>query len=120
MSYFISPPDEMSWEFDVEVFRERLGEWKGISFRELTDPAGYNALEWSIPLRFGEIYGALDQSAQVVHLDGFLGDCALFALWLRTLVPSHVELLFYDENYSNDVALVSFTEASELIRAFGT
>lgn len=120
MSYFISPPDETSWEFDIDVFRERLSEWQGIVFRESGDPAQLNVLEWSIPLRFGEVYGALDHSGQIVHLDGFLGDCALFALWLRTLVPSDVELLFYDETYSADVALMSFTNESDLVRAFGS
>ena len=120
MSYFISPPDETSWEFDVEVFRERLSEWQDITFRSSVDPSGINVIEWSMPLRFGELYGALDHSAQVVHLDGFLGDCALFALWLRDLVPPDVELLFYDENYSADVALLTFTCESDLVRAFGS
>ena len=35
-------------------------------------------------------------------------------------VPDSVELLFYDETYSNDVALMSFTEESDLVRAFGS
>lgn len=119
MSYFISPPDETSWEFDIPGFRNRLGDWKGITFHapERTDE---HALEWSIPMRFGDLYGALDGTGQVVHLDGFLGDCALFALWLREVVPDEVELLFYDEDYSADVALMRFTCESDLVRAFGT
>lgn len=120
MSYFVSPPDETSWEFDVDEFRERLSEWQGLKFRDSADPAGFNVLEWSLPLRFGEVYGALDDTGQVIHLDGFLGDCALFALWLRDLVPHDVELLFYDEAYSADVALMTFTREADLVRAFGS
>ena len=122
MSYFVSPPDETSWEFDVDEFRARLGDWEGIEIRDdsTRDPISPNAVEWIVPLRFGSVFGALDHTAQIVHLDGFLGDCALFALWLRGLVPHDVELLFYDENYSADVALVSFTREADLVRAFGS
>ncbi len=120
MSYFVSPPDEISWEFDIDVFRERLSEWQDIKFPESDDPEGFNSVEWIIPLRFGDMFGSLDHTAQIVHLDGFLGDCALFAMWLRDLVPSHVELLFYDEKYSADVALMTFTREADLVRAFGS
>jgi hypothetical protein len=121
MSYFVSPPDETSWEFDVDDFRARLGEWEDIEIREdARDPSSPNMLEWVLPMRFGSVFGALDHSAQIIHLDGFLGDCALFALWLRGMVPGYVELLFYDENYSADVALVSFTREADLVRAFGS
>ncbi len=120
MSYFISPPDETSWEFDPDEFRERLSEWQDIRFREIGDPASMTSCEWSMPMRFGELFGSLDHAGQVVHLDGFLGDCALFALWLRDLVPPDIELLFYDEDYSADVALMTFTREADLVRAFGS
>lgn len=120
MSYFVSPPDEVSWQFDLDAFRARLAEWEGIDIREPESPGDIHSLEWSLPIRVGEVYGSLDHAGQLIHLDGFLGDCALFALWLRTLVPEKVELLFYDEAYSADVALVSITRESDLVRAFGT
>jgi len=118
MSYFVSPPDETSWAYDVDAFREQLGNWTGVQFRDAPD-ASVHSLEWNMPLRFGDVFGSLDASGQVIHLDGFLGDCALFALWLRNIVPVDVELLFYDESYSADVALLSFTQESDLVRAFG-
>lgn len=120
MSYFVSPPDETSLAFDAEDLACRLAEWEGISFRDPNPLDAGQTLLWSVPLRFGEVYGSLDEDGQVIHLDGFLGDCALFALWLRTIVPEVVELLFYDENYSADVALVAFTREADLLRAFGT
>jgi hypothetical protein len=120
MSYFVSPPDDRMIAFDVADFREKLGEWEGINIREPDSPGDIHALEWDLPIRVGDVYGALDSNGQIVHLDGFLGDCALFALWLRTIVPEKVELLFYDEAYSADVALLAITRESDLIRAFGT
>ena len=120
MSYFISPPDETSWEFDLSEFESRLSEWQDIEIRHPRDPTNTNGVEWIVTLRFGKVFGALDRDGQLVHLDGFLGDCALFALWLRNLVPPDIELLFYDESYSNDVALLSFTRESDLVRAFGS
>lgn len=120
MSYFVSPPDETSWEFDVDTFRDLLSQWTDVEIREPNDPTGFHVLQWTLPLRFGDVFGSLDHSGQVIHLDGFLGDCALFALWLRTLVPEPIELLFYDEGYSADVALMTFTQESDLVRAFGS
>lgn len=116
MSYFVSPPDEVSWSFDVDVFREHLADWKGIEIRQ---PAvgDIHSLEWNLAVRHGDVFGALDQTGQIVHLDGFLGDCALFALWLRGLVPEKVELLFYDETYSADCALLSITREADVLRA---
>lgn len=120
MSYFISPPDETSWEFDLELFQEQLSQWSDIAIEEVDDPEAYHSLQWNLPARMGDLFGSLDASGQVIHLDGFLGDCALFALWLRNIVPPNIELLFYDEDYSADVALVTFTSESDLIRAFGS
>ena len=121
MSYFISSPDETSWDFDATWFSEQLRRWEGVE-QKTPDAPSYlpnNALEWTVPMRFGTLFGALDHTEQVIHLDGFLGDCALFALWLRQIVPHDVELLFYDEDYSADVALMIFTAEADLIRAFG-
>lgn len=120
MSYFISPPDERSFAFDIDEFCDRLSDWEGINIRQSDKPGDLNAVEWDLELRVGDVYGALDSTGQIVHLDGFLGDCALFALWLRTIVPKQVELLFYDEAYSADVALLSITREADLVRAFGT
>lgn len=119
MSYFISAPDDAG-AFDVALFYQALSQWEDIEIKEIDEPGDVHVLEWVVPLRHGQLFGALDQSGEVVHLDGFLSDCALFALWLRTLVPPNVELLFYDENYSADVALVALTSESDLVRAFGT
>lgn len=120
MSYFISPPDETSYEFDADEFAEFLTEWEGLELTWIEDDYDVHVLEWSMPLRHGRLYGALDRTLQVVHIDAFLGDCALFALWLRAHVPASVELLFYDETYSADVALMSFTKEADLMRAFAS
>ncbi len=119
MSYFISAPDGVG-AFDLDLFREALAQWEGIDIRDVDVPGDVHAMEWTVPLSHGDVFGALDQSGEVVHLDGYLHDCALFALWLRTIVPSNVELLFYDESYSADVALVTLTQESDLVRAFGS
>lgn len=119
MSYFISAPDDAG-AFDIDLFLEVLSQWEDIRITEIDMPGDVHALEWVVPLRHGDVFGALDRDGEVVHLDGFLPDCALFALWLRTIVPPYVELLFYDENYSADVALVALTSESDLVRAFGS
>ena len=121
MSYFVSSPDEASWEYDIDAFRTRLNDWPGVTVRDTQaqDPHYLNVIEFVVQGRTGDIFGALDSTQQIVLLDGFLGDCALFALWLRTWVPPRVELLFYDEEYSADVALVAFTNESDVVRAFG-
>lgn len=119
MSYFISPPDD-SGAFDIDLFREELSKWEGIRIKVIDDPTDCHSLEWVVRLRHGDVFGALDREGEIVHLDGFLADCALFALWLRTIVPEDIELLFFDENYSADVALVAFTVESDFVRAFGS
>lgn len=119
MSYFISPPDDTS-AFSLDYFHAELSQWEGIVITVIDDTTDVHALEWVVPMRQGDVFGAVDQFGEIVHLDGFLSDCALFALWLRTLVPDEIELLFYDENYSADVPLVAFTCESDLVRAFGT
>lgn len=62
--------------------------------------------------------GSLDRTGQVIALDGWLEDCAVFAVWFRFLVPVEQQLAFYDEAYSADVELGTATTAEELIAPF--
>jgi hypothetical protein len=56
--------------------------------------------------------GALEKTGQAVILDGDVGDCARFSLWLRSLIAPEYPLFFY-EAIANIVFLVeAFTSLS--------
>jgi hypothetical protein len=51
-------------------------------------------------------------------LDGYLEDCAKFAVWFRYLVPQTQKLLFYDQGYNSHIELTEETTESEIMQPF--
>jgi len=57
----------------------------------------------------------LRKNAQALALNGDPRDCAEVALWFRSLMPSHITLVFFDEGYSADVVVEASTTIDELV-----
>lgn len=82
------------------------------------DPNIHFPLDWSVWM--GEdrlLVGFMDSEGKAVALEGDLRDCAVFALWFRSLVPEDQELLFCDESYSGSIELTGETTEPQIADA---
>jgi hypothetical protein len=88
--------------------------------RKVTNPDDYYALEWVVKVSGIEqrLDGALHRDGQGISLDGYLEDCARFAIWFRYLVPQTQKLVFYDQGYNSHVELEAETTESEIMQPF--
>ena len=69
-------------------------------------------------MRDGVLEGKFNQNSSDISVDGDFDDCAVFALWFRSLVPATQPLLFYDDCFSVDVPLTAETTVADLVAAF--
>lgn len=119
MSYFISPAEETDWKLDSSTLATAIQQqWPQAKVEPVGDDSSNHQLEWSIKFQAHQLDGSLDRSGQAVHLDGDLGDCAAFAVWLRSEVGDAQPLVMYDESYSVDVALAPQTDQATIVDAF--
>ncbi len=121
MEYLITPDQPTQWKLNIVDFIENLEKaWHDITITSTTNPDDYYSLEWIIqmPEKETRLDGALHQDGQGVSLDGYLEDCATFAIWFRSLVPETQKLVFYDQGYNFCSTLQLKTTASELIEPF--
>lgn len=121
MEYLITPPESTSWKINESDFIQHLEkQWSDIEIRKVTNPDDYYALEWVIKVSgIGQrLDGALHRDGQGISLDGYLEDCAIFAIWFRSLVPQTQKLLFYDQGYNCHVELEAETTESEIMQPF--
>ena len=115
----MSPSHETEWQLVPAELAERLSaDWPGVDLLTVANPASNHALEWSVTIEGSRVDGSLDRTGQAVHLEGDIDACARLARWLREQVPPHQELLFYDEGFSADVALLPTTGEEELVAPF--
>lgn len=121
MDYLITPPEPTDWKIDEsELIRHLEKQWSGIEIRRVMNPEDYYVLEWAIkvPGKGQRLDGALHRDRQGISLDGYLADCAKFAVWFRSLVPQMQELVFYDQGYNGHVELQAQTRESEVMQPF--
>lgn len=119
MKQFISPPEETEWRLDhEELARGIQARWPDAETCKVKNPASGHSLEWTLHPQARVLAGSLDRTGQIVALEGHIEDCAAFALWLRTLVPTRQRLLFYDEGYSADVEIWMETNEDHLVAPF--
>ncbi len=117
MSFFISPPKPTDWRLaPLSLQRALEGRFNSISVAQVE--AANRLLEWSIETSSGILEGGLDTDGNAIILDGDLSDCAEFAVWLRSLVPTSQALVFYDEDYSADIELTLRTNTADIILMF--
>lgn len=121
MEYLITPPEDTDWKINLSDFAKNLlNQWPDVEIRQVTDSDDFYVLEWSIKVSgLGQrLDGALHRDGQGISLDGYLEDCARFALWFRSLVLSRQKLIFYDQGYNYNLALQQETTESEIMAAF--
>lgn len=93
-------------------------QWSGIKIRFVTNLNDYYSLEWTlqVPTTGQRLDGALHRDGQGISLDGYIQDCAIFAVWFRSLVPQTQKLVFYDQAYNFHVELQAQTTDAEIIQ----
>lgn len=120
MKHFVLPPDYTDWSFDrgkfVAALHQRWRVRKVCTTYE--DPNIHFSLDWSLWMEDGRLLaGFMDRESKAVALEANLMDSAVFALWLRSLVPEEQELLFCDESYSGSVELTGETTEQQILDA---
>ncbi len=121
MEYLITPKEPTNWNLDESDFKEHLKkQWSEIEIRSLLDTDDYYSLEWTLQVTTTgqRLDGALHRDGQGISLDGYIQDCAVFAIWFRSLVPQTIELVFYDQGYNSHIELQAETTDSEIIQPF--
>lgn len=121
MQYLITPSQSTNWQINPPEFIKILSkQWSKIKIEKASNPEDYYALAWSIkPPQMGvRLDGALHQDGQGISLDGHLEDCAKFAIWFRSQVPTIQELVFYDQGYNHSIELKNDTKDIEIIEVF--
>lgn len=121
MEYLITPPEPTDWKINDSDFIQRLEkQWSEVDIKLCTNPKDYYSLEWVIKVAgIGErLDGALHRDGQGISLDGYLEDCARFAIWFRSLVPQTQKLVFYDQGYNSHIELQAETTESEIMQLF--
>lgn len=118
MKFLVSFLNENEFRVDPKSFVEHLHiKWPTAEVREVSDPGDPYLLEWILPIGY-RIDGALHRSLTTISLEGGLEDCASFAVWYRTLVPSKNGLLFFDQGYHAHVNLQDETTEQQIVDAF--
>jgi len=117
MDFFVMPPEEATWSISSEDFKRALeSTWPGATAKVVSHFG--TSVEFEIPMRHYVLCGRLDDTGRVFTFEKGIHDCAVFAVWIRSLVPSQRRLIFCDEGYSHDVELFPETTAEDILRAF--
>lgn len=121
MEYLITPLEATDWKINESEFIDHLSkQWSDIEIKAVRNPDDYYSLEWviKVPGMGQRLDCALHRDGQGISLDGYLEDCARFALWFRSLVPQTQQLVFYDQGYNSHIELTEKTTESEIIQPF--
>ncbi|MCP2728332.1 hypothetical protein [Limnofasciculus baicalensis] len=121
MEYLITPPEPTNWQINESDFSQQIQKkWSNIQISPTTNPDSYYAIECTIKVPgIGErLDVALHRDGQGISLDGYLEDCARFAIWFRSLVPPTQQLVFYDREYNSHIELRAETTESDIIQPF--
>lgn len=121
MEYLITPPEPTDWKINESDLIEHLSkQWSEIEIQKVTKKDDYYALEWVIKVLGSDrrLDGALHRDGQGISLDGYLEDCAIWAIWFRSLVPQTQKLVFYDQGFSSHIELRLETTEAEIIQPF--
>ena len=117
-SYFVSPPEAPinGWTItEAELAEAVRTRWPDAEIEAVSQPESLHILRWTLTIDGNWVDGSLTKKGWTVHLEGDIRAVAIFALWLRELVPPSQPLLFYDEGYSFDIAITSSTSPEDLV-----
>lgn len=116
MEYLITAPEETDWKInETDFVNNLLKQWPELSIKKIPNLDDFYSLEWFNKLILN---GALHRDGQGVSLDGYLEDCARFAIWFCFQVPQTQKLVFYDQGYNSHIELQEGTTESEIVAAF--
>lgn len=121
MEYLITPEESTAWRINSKALIEELGKsWSLQELKTVLSTDDYYCLEWiiTIPETGQRIDGALHRDLQGISLDGYIQDCAAFAVWFRSLVSPSPKLVFYDQGFNSHVFLQENTTESEITQPF--
>lgn len=121
MEYLITPPEKTDWKINQSDFVNNLfREWPDIQIRQMTNPDDYYEFEWftKVSGKALRLDGALHRDGRGVSLEGYLEDCAKFAIWFRSFVPKSQKLIFYDQGYNYYIELEEGITEAEILAAF--
>ena len=96
----------------VQQMRER---WPSARLTENEEPESRWSFEFHLPMSHSEVSGKIERKVNALVFTGDLRDCAEFALWCRSVVPTEQLLLTCDQG---DLYLKADTSADELARTF--
>src|SRR5687768_12821642 len=121
MKYFVCPIEPTDWRFPFADFiRVLLQRWP---YAKVHPPVAEDpGVCFDIPE--GEDYfifgGDLHRDEQTVTFEGDRDQVAEFALWLRSVIPASVPLVFFTESGRVNMWLTPATTKGELVRALMT
>jgi hypothetical protein len=107
MTYFVLIREEALFRFDLYRFEEELKlRWAEIKAEFITFPESIYSLTWRLRNdRQTMLSGNLHKNGERIVFDGTLHYVVEFAAWLRSIVPSSVKMIFFDEGYTFELSL---------------
>jgi hypothetical protein len=114
MNYTLIPRG--GWGMPVQELAQRMrGHWPSARVMASDAPDSRWSVEFHIPMAHSEVVGTVRRSVSAMVFTGDLRDCAGFALWCRSVVPTEELLLLCDQGH---LRLESATTLDEVLQAF--
>jgi hypothetical protein len=118
MNYIFIPQREGALPH-VQLFLELLrSRWPQAQVKEVLNPLSAHALEFDIPMPHSRLHGSLHRGGGAVVFVGDIRDCAEFALWCRSIIPSEESATFCDESMSATLELDATTPLTKILQGF--
>jgi hypothetical protein len=104
--------EKTAWRFAPPFFIQQLQlRCPQSAIRELKPRIRSYSHEWTLQGTPQPLEGVLNRAGTCVVLVGSLEDCSDFALWLRRVVPTDIELICWDAAFTPMPILLSTTAA---------
>ncbi|ATB36467.1 hypothetical protein CYFUS_001882 [Cystobacter fuscus] len=93
--------------------------WPGATVMPISNPERSYTLEFHVPMADSRLEGLLHKTRSSMTFEGVsLREISEFVRWCRSLVPSHVSLLFCDESMNGEVKVTPTMSAAQILEAF--
>lgn len=116
-SYFILIREEALFRFDSYRFEQELRlRWAELEVEFITFPGDIYSSTWRLRNEMKiMLTGNLHKNGEMVVFDGTLQHIVEFAIWLRSIVPSSVKLILFDEGYMFELLLTPETTGQQIV-----
>jgi hypothetical protein len=93
--------------------------WSGAAVKQISNPERKYVLEFHVPMADSRLEGLLHETRGSLTFEGVpLRETSEFVQWCRSLVPSHLPLVFCDESMNGDVTVTPTMTAAQILEAF--